>query len=211
MKNAVVLKKFMLNALIVLGLSACSSVVELKYYQLPVPAAASVNAVSHDAPVLIVEPVMVANYLNTNALILQTSQVELHRTQQHQWLEALDQQLNRILVSELQAKLTNMSVTTAEFAVKSATPSAQRLVVQIAEFHGTEQGIIILSGRYSWLGGSEGGVQLRQFRIELPQPEEGYPSMVQTMGAAVSKLSEQIAEQLQSHQQSSQLTPSASK
>jgi uncharacterized lipoprotein YmbA len=201
MKHAVVLKQLMFNALIVLGLSACSSVVELKYYQLPVPASSSENTASNDAAVLILEPVMVANYLNTNALILQTSQVELHRTQQHQWLEALDQQLNRILVSELQAKLGNMSVTTAEFAVKSATPSAKRLLVQIAEFHGTEQGMVIFSGRYSWLGGSEGGVQLRQFRIELPQPEEGYPSMVKTMGAAVSQLSEQIADQLQSQPQ----------
>jgi uncharacterized lipoprotein YmbA len=197
MKNTVVLKKLMFNALIVLGLSACSSAVELKYYQLPVPALSVENTVSSDAAVLIVEPVMVANYLNTNALILQTSQVELHRTQQHQWLEALDQQLNRILVNELQAKLAKTSVTTAEFAVKSTPSQAQRLLVQIAEFHGTEQGIVILSGRYSWLGGSAKGVQLRQFRIELPQPEDGYPAMVQTMGAAVSKLSEQIAEQLQ--------------
>ena len=197
MKNTVVLKKLMFNALIVLGLSACSSAVELKYYQLPVPALSVENTVSSDAAVLIVEPVMVANYLNTNALILQTSQVELHRTQQHQWLEALDQQLNRILVNELQAKLAKTSVTTAEFAVKSTQSQAQRLLVQIAEFHGTEQGIVILSGRYSWLGGSTTGVQLRQFRIELPQPEDGYPAMVQTMGAAVSKLSEQIAEQLQ--------------
>ena len=197
MKNTVVLKKLMFNALIVLGLSACSSAVELKYYQLPVPALSVENTVSSDAAVLIVEPVMVANYLNTNALILQTSQVELHRTQQHQWLEALDQQLNRILVNELQAKLAKTSVATAEFAVKSTPSQAQRLLVQIAEFHGTEQGIVILSGRYSWLGGSTTGVQLRQFRIELPQPEDGYPAMVQTMGAAVSKLSEQIAEQLQ--------------
>ena len=199
MKNAVVLKKLILNVCIVRGLSACSSAVELKYYQLPVPASSSENTASKDAAVLIVEPVMVANYLNTNALILQTSQVELHRTQQHQWLEALDQQLNRILVNELQAKLPETSVTTAEFAVKSATPSTQRLLVQIAEFHGTEQGMVILSGRYSWL--VDGGVNLRQFRIELPQPEAGYPAMVQTMGQAVSTLSEQIAEQLKSQPQ----------
>jgi uncharacterized lipoprotein YmbA len=199
MKNAVVVKQLMFNALMVLGLSACSSAVELKYYQLPVPASSSENTASKDAAVLIVEPVMVANYLNTNALILQTSQVELHRTQQHQWLEALDQQLNRILVNELQAKLPDTSVTTAEFAVKSATPSTQRLLVQIAEFHGTEQGMVILSGRYSWL--VDGGVKLRQFRIELPQPEDGYPAMVQTMGKAVSTLSGQIAEQLKSQPQ----------
>lgn len=199
MKNAVVLKRLILNVCIVLGLSACSSAVELKYYQLPVPASSSENTASKDAVVLIVEPVMVANYLNTNALILQTSQVELHRTQQHQWLEALDQQLNRILVNELQAKLPETSVTPAEFAVKSATPSTQRLLVQIAEFHGTEKGMVILSGRYSWL--VDGGVNLRQFRIELPQPEAGYPAMVQTMGQAVSTLSEQIAEQLKSQPQ----------
>ncbi len=59
--------------------------------------------------------------------------------------------------------------------------------------------MVILSGRYSWL--VDGGVNLRQFRIELPQPEAGYPAMVQTMGQAVSTLSEQIAEQLKSQPQ----------
>lgn len=194
MNNA--LKSLKLNLLVVLGLTACSSAVELTYYQLPVPATASVP--SNNSSVVIVEPVMVANYLNTNALILQRSTVELHRTQQHQWLEALDQQLNRILVSELQSKLADRTVTTAEFASKAPSTTSQRLLVQIAEFHGTEQGMVILSGRYSWLG--NGGIELQQFRIELPQPDAGYPAMVQTMGQAMSTLTTQIAEQLQSQQ-----------
>ncbi len=194
MNNA--LKSLKLNLLVVLGLTACSSAVELTYYQLPVPAAASVP--SNNSSVVIVEPVMVANYLNTNALILQRSTVELHRTQQHQWLEALDQQLNRILVSELQAKLADRTVTTAEFASKAPSTTSQRLLVQIAEFHGTEQGMVILSGRYSWL--ANGGIELQQFRIELPQPDAGSPAMVQTMGQAMSTLTTQIAEQLQSQQ-----------
>ena len=45
MKNASVVKQLMFNALMVLGLSACSSVVELKYYQLPVPASAAESTV----------------------------------------------------------------------------------------------------------------------------------------------------------------------
>ena len=84
---------FFLSSLAALSLlTACSSSVELRYYQLPQPAVVSVQP-NATAPVLYVEPVMVAAYLNSNSLILQTSTVELHKTSQHQWADPLDQQL----------------------------------------------------------------------------------------------------------------------
>jgi len=155
--------------------SGCSSVQELNFYQLPQqPAVAA--AIAADAPVIVVEPVMVANYLNTNALILQTSDVQLVKTSQHQWAEALDQQLTRLLQQQLTAALPSHRVTD-----RAPQGPQQRLLVQVEQFHGTEQGMVLVSGKVSVVNG-EHTIQQR-FALELAQPEDGYPSMVTTLGA----------------------------
>jgi hypothetical protein len=147
---------------------------ELNYYQLP-QQAYSASTVAIDAAVLVVEPVMVANYLNTNALILQTSEVQLVKTNQQQWAEALDQQLTRLLQQQLSAALPGYRVTD-----RAPEGPHQRLLVQVEQFHGTEQGQILLSGKYSVVN-AEQTIQQR-FALELAQPEDGYPSMVATLG-----------------------------
>lgn len=172
------MKRTTATLFMVLGLGAssgCSSVQELNFYQLPQQATIAA-AVAIDAPVIVVEPVMVANYLNTNALILQTSQVQLVKTNQQQWAEALDQQLTRLLQQQLTAALPNHRVTD-----RAPQGPQQRLLVQVEQFHGTEQGMVLISGKVSVVNG-EHTIQQR-FALELAQPEAGYPSMVATLGA----------------------------
>jgi hypothetical protein len=171
------MKRVTATLFMALGLGAssgCSSVQELNFYQLPQQATV-VAAVAIDAPVIVVEPVMVANYLNTNALILQTSSVQLVKTTQHQWAEALDQQLTRLLQQQLTAALPGYRVTD-----RAPQGPQQRLLVQVEQFHGTEQGMVLLSGKYSVVNG-EHTIQQR-FALELAQPEAGYPSLVATLG-----------------------------
>ena len=166
---------FLLSGLTALTLlAACSSPVELRYYQLPqaVIATAQPNAA---APVLYVEPVMVAAYLNSNALILQTSAVELHKTTQHQWADPLDQQLQRLLVNGLQQALPAYRVTGQQ-----PGGDAVRLLVQVEQFHGQQQGIALVSGRFHLLQGDK--VHSQSFQLQLPQPDEGYPALVDTLG-----------------------------
>lgn len=172
------MKRTVISLLLALGLvvsSGCSSVQELNFYQLPQQANTAASA-SIGAAVIVVEPVMVANYLNTNALILQTSDVQLVKTNQHQWAEALDQQLTRLLQQQLTAALPGHRVTD-----RAPQGPQQRLLVQVEQFHGTEQGMVLISGKYSLVNG-EHTVQQR-FALELAQPEAGYPSMVATLGA----------------------------
>ncbi len=154
--------------------SGCSSVQELHFYHLPQQADIAV-AVAIDAPVIVVEPVMVANYLNTNALILQTSSVQLVKTTQHQWAEALDQQLTRLLQQQLATALPNHRITD-----RAPLGPQQRLLVQIEQFHGTEQGIVLISGKVSVLNGEHTTQQ--RFAVQLAQPEAGYPALVATLG-----------------------------
>ncbi len=166
---------FFLSGLTALTLlAACSSSVELRYYQLPQPAVVSVQP-NAAAPVLYAEPVMVASYLNSNALILQTSAVELHKTTQHQWADPLDQQLQRLLVNGLQQALPAYRVTGQQ-----PGGDAVRLLVQVEQFHGQQQGIVLVSGRFHLLKGDK--VQSQSFQLQLPQADEGYPALVDTLG-----------------------------
>lgn len=176
---------FLLSSLTALALVACSSSLTLRYYQLPQPAATTV-AVATTAPVLYVEPVMVAAFLNTNALILQTSAVEFHKTTQHQWAEALDQQLQRALVNGLQQALPGYRVTSQQ-----PGSNAVRLLVQVEQFHGQQQGIALVSGRFHLLKGDQ--VQSQSFQLQLPQPQEGYPALVDTLGQGWQQAIKQFA------------------
>lgn len=201
--NKVVMSKQISICLLTLGLLGCSTVVTMNYFQLPQPAISTVSPAIH-APVLVVEPVMVASYLNTNALILQTSEVQLVKTQQQQWAEALDQQLSRILVRTLAAELPDYRVT------ERAVPGAQRLLVQVEQFHGTELGTVMLSGRFSLMpaqgirsdvsaeaGTSAApGIIQQQFQLQMPQAEDGYPALVAALGELWQRQGKDIAQLL---------------
>lgn len=183
------MKRIVASLMMALGLAAasgCSSVQELNFYQLP-QQANTVTSASIDAAVIVVEPVMVANYLNTNALILQTSDVQLVKTNQQQWAEALDQQLTRLLQQQLTATLPGHRVTD-----RAPQGPQQRLLVQVEQFHGTEQGMVLISGKYSLVNGEQ-TIQQR-FALELAQPEAGYPSMVATLGAGWQQVVTEISQ-----------------
>jgi uncharacterized protein len=183
------MKRTVASLMMALGFAAasgCSSVQELNFYQLP-QQANTVTSASIDAAVIVVEPVMVANYLNTNALILQTSDVQLVKTNQQQWAEALDQQLTRLLQQQLTATLPGHRVTD-----RAPQGPQQRLLVQVEQFHGTEQGMVLISGKYSLVNGEQ-TIQQR-FALELAQPEAGYPSMVATLGAGWQQVVTEISQ-----------------
>jgi uncharacterized lipoprotein YmbA len=183
------MKRTVASLMMALGVtvsSGCSSVQELNFYQLPQQANTAASA-SMDASVIVIEPVMVANYLNTNALILQTSDVQLVKTSQHQWAEALDQQLTRLLQQQLTTALPGHRVTD-----RAPQGPQQRLLVQVEQFHGTEQGRVLISGKYSVVNG-EHTIQQR-FALELAQPEDGYPSLVATLGTGWQQVVSEISQ-----------------
>lgn len=169
--------------------TACSSVVPVSYYQLDQQQVTAVAPADTKAD-LYIEPVQVAAYLNSNSLILQTSAVQLHKSNQHQWAEALDLQLQRGLVNTLSNELPNWQVQTLQ-----ATPQSCRLLVQLDKFHGDQQGTVQLAGRYHLLCGDK--VKSAGFASSQPQPDEGYPAMVSTLSRLWQQQIRQIAQTIQ--------------
>ncbi|WP_233080469.1 ABC-type transport auxiliary lipoprotein family protein [Rheinheimera soli] len=168
-----------------LALAGCgSSPSELQYYRLP---AVAVKAPQGDSSkVLVIEPVMVASYLNSNALVYQNNAVNLQLTRTHQWAEALDQQLTRNLLAHLSAALTDWRVTQQ---VNSSADS--RLTVQVTQFHTTADGLVLISGQAHLLTGAV--VKQMPFELELPIADDGYDEVVKSLGEGWSQVASQIA------------------
>lgn len=168
-----------------LALAGCgSSPSELQYYRLPAVAAKAPAAAS--MKVLVIEPVMVASYLNTNALVYQNNEVNLQLTRSHHWAEALDQQLTRNLQAHLSAALTDWRVTQ-----QVSSPGDSRLTVQVTQFHTTAQGQVLISGQAHLLSGAV--VKQQPFELQLPLADDGYDAVVKTLGQGWSQAASQIA------------------
>lgn len=170
-----------------ISVAACSDTPQMHYFQLQ--QAPVVNAPSAGSASLVVENVIVADFLDSNALVLQKSNVELIRTQQQQWVEPLGGQLSRNLRAELQQQLSDVQV------LSQATAQHQpRLLVQVDQFHGSEQGQVYIKVRYSLM--RDGKVQQFQYQWQQAQAAEGYASLVETLGVGWQQVSQHIATQL---------------
>lgn len=168
-----------------LALAGCgSSPAELQYYRLPAVAAKA--PVVDSTKVLVIEPVMVASYLNSNALVYQNNEVNLQLTRTHQWAEALDQQLSRNLQAHLSAALTDWRVTQ-----QVSSSSDSRLTVQVTQFHTTADGQVLISGQAHLLTGAV--VKQMPFELQLPIADDGYDEVVKTLGQGWSQVAAEIA------------------
>lgn len=182
--------KYFTIPLLICFLQGCSSsVTETRYYQLPV--------IQNTAPVqgqmviegkLVVEPVQVANYLNGNGVVLQSSDVELTVARQHLWIDALDQQLQRQLLNQLASLLPQYQVSSLY------QTDGRRLQVQVERFHGLANGKAVLSGRYNIVTGAE--QQQYPFYQEIVLADDGYAALVDALGQGWQQVIKQIAEHL---------------
>ncbi|MFC4655796.1 MULTISPECIES: PqiC family protein [Rheinheimera] len=168
-------------------LTACSSSApQIQYYLLPeVQPAFSSSAQKR----LVLEPVQVASFLNTNALIYQQSEVELNPTRLHQWAEPLDQQLTRSLLAELSKLKPDY-----QLATEAVSAADLRLTVQVSQFQISSTGQVLLSARMHLLNGSE--LSQHSFSLSLPLAEDGYAVAVQTLGLGWQEMARQISDKL---------------
>lgn len=181
--------KLLLAGLSIIALLGCSSSPKpVSYYQLEeVLPVKSTLPVSDKTGYLYIEPVQVASFLNGNGLVLQLSEVELTIARQHQWAEALNQQLRRQLLNQLSGLLPDYQV--------SILPEkdALRLQVQIEQFHALADGQAIISGRFYL---SDTATKQIPFRLTVALTENGYPALVSALGKGWQQVVQQIAEQV---------------
>jgi hypothetical protein len=173
--------KLLLSLIIMASLTACAAPTPVSYYQLTVPTAVAVPQQSTETTLsLMLHPVKVANYLNGAGLVMQRSEVELVIASRHLWADALDQQLYRLLVEQLQARLPKMPLTSAR------SINSVQLQLIIDRFHANDKGMAIVSGHYTISSASERITE--PFSYEQALAADGYAALVTALSVSWQQL-----------------------
>lgn len=143
---------------------------------------------------LVLNRIQLADYLDTDRIVVQTDDVTLHPARDHLWVDTLSQELRRGLRARLGSRLPNLSVTDP----LPGAATAPSLSLTIDQFHGQMQGYAVLSGQWLLVSPQQQTLQQHAFKFSTPLSENGYPALVRALGANLDLLSEQIASQLQS-------------
>lgn len=127
-------------------LASCSSKpLTVKYYLLHTPEKQISTSSIQGKPVVILQMVDVAEYLNQAGLVIQVDKYELYYSRQDVWAEKLQFAFYKALLEDLNATGQRNYVApnspNAEFATAS-------IKVELEHFHATDLSTVISSGRY---------------------------------------------------------------
>ncbi|MFQ6404728.1 membrane integrity-associated transporter subunit PqiC [Methylophilus sp. 'Pure River'] len=134
-----------------------------------------------------------ADYLDTDRIIIQTDDITMQPARDHLWVDNLSQELRRGLRARLASRLGNTLVVDPQ----PGLPAANTLHLTIEQFHGQMRGYAVLSGQWQLISANQVAGPSRAFKFSTPLAENGYPALVRALGQDLDLLSEQIVSQLQ--------------
>ena len=174
--------------LLTLVLTACSSKISTSYYQLNTQVWQTQSATlpinyQHQ---LLIEPVIVSDFLAGNGIVMQTSPVRYVIANQHLWGSPLDQQLQQSLAINLSHQLPNWLVSTQNISDQQAT-----LTILVTDFQGGNEGAVVIKGTWTYQQGDK--ILQQPFYRQLKQKAAGYEALVQTLSQGWADLANQIA------------------
>ena len=172
-------------------LPSCSSSTKHNYYLLSPSGAASVN---HGVGIG-VGPIVTAAYLDRPYLIFQTSDNTLDINEDHEWAGNLEDQLTRVLGTNIGRKVNSANVQSYPWVRDSELD--YQIAVDVKRFHGTNNGEALLeaSWRVYKLPGSR---KLKSKSVIMTEPfgEDGFASLVAAQSRLIDRLSTEIASSL---------------
>ena len=178
-----------------LSLNACfksNPPVKTERYSLPeMTAPASASPVTTAAQTLVLNRIQLADYLDTDRIVIQLDDITMHPARDHLWIDSLSQELRRGLRARLSSRLSPVTVVDPQPGLPA---TAHTLNITIDQFQGHMQGYAVLSGQWQ-LGDST--LPAQPFRFKTPLAEDGYPALVRALGHNLDLLCEQIASQWQ--------------
>ena len=181
----------LLVALLVCGLSACSSnATAPHYYAIALPDVQSSPVTPSQQPVVAVSDVELADYLNSVGIVYQQDDVQLTTASQHRWAEALDKQLTRALLQNLRAQLPGLQWQNGQISM----PNIAQLQIKVRGFHGKADGHAVISGEWTLMKGTQ--QYSGEFQQLYPLTADGYPALVRELRTGWQQTTSQLATQL---------------
>lgn len=185
--------------LVTLMLAACSSkpIPPVNYYVLDQAELAGQASVRSDSPIVLLESIHLAEYLNQSNMAMQLDTHQVYYSRQHLWAEGLHKSIRRALLSDL-----NQVSQTSQFA-SADTPLASkarlRLRLDLDHFVATDGANVLVAGTY-WLTDPQGEYLMHQpFKYSTALSEDGFGHSVQQLRSVLKSLATDIARHAAEH------------
>ncbi|MBR7888969.1 membrane integrity-associated transporter subunit PqiC [Marinomonas sp. A79] len=137
-----------------------------------------VSALPTSAQSVQLMPVVVANYLAGNDIVLVSKEGVVHRSQQNLWAESLSAQLTRLTQQRLENTLPQLSWFSGQ---RLPAYAIAELSIEVDKFYADLEGQVHLSGRWQLMS-AEGEVWRTQaFYVQSSLNADGYTVLVQTL------------------------------
>lgn len=179
-------------------LAACASTPPaIQRYTLPQLASMQVPASTPLASTVTVqlEPVNMAEYLDSRGLLYQSSDITITEAGGHVWAENIREQLSRALRQELAAMVAPLQVRDA-MQMLPIDAKDYLLIVQVERFQGRHDGLAVLSGSWSLRDAAGRLLETHPYLLEKALAQDGYPALVRSLDDAWRELATQIAQGL---------------
>ncbi|WP_137169918.1 membrane integrity-associated transporter subunit PqiC [Marinomonas sp. FW-1] len=126
-------------------------------------------------------PVVVANYLAGNEIVLVTNKGTVHRSQSNLWAETLSPQLTRLTQQRLERTLPDITW----FAGQRLPSYAIALLnIEVDDFYADLEGVAHISGRWQIISETGELSASNTFYVKKELQADGYSAMVQTLSAS---------------------------
>jgi uncharacterized protein len=126
-------------------------------------------------------PIVVANYLAGNEIVLVTKQGDVHRSQSNLWAESLSPQLTRLTQQRLEKALPNITWFGGQ---RLPSYAIALLNIEVDDFYADLEGMIHISGRWQVISATGELSTSNTFEVQRKLKSDGYSTMVQTLSAS---------------------------
>ncbi|WP_417537518.1 PqiC family protein [Marinomonas sp.] len=126
-------------------------------------------------------PIVVANYLAGNEIVLVTKQGDVHRSQSNLWAETLSPQLTRLTQQRLEKTLPNITWFGGQ---RLPSYAIALLNIEVDDFYADLEGIVHISGRWQMISANGELSASNTFYVQSELTSDGYSTMVQTLSAS---------------------------
>ncbi len=138
-------------------------------------------------------PIQLAGFLKQGGLVVQVGESEIYTASYHRWAEPLEHSFGRLLLRHL----TTVSGDHYRFSsARFSQHAGMELHLEIDKFHPTDQGNVVLAGRYTVNNKVDNTEVGQTFNIQEKLNLDGYPHTVEKLNIAVLQLARQITQSL---------------
>ena len=187
--------KILFVIFLVTGLAACGTSQPTKYYLLSASAPDTARASTQRELTIGVGPVILPPYLERREMVSRTSSNELHVAVYHQWGEALQENVSRVVREDLARRLGTDRI--VRFPMKRSLRKAlmidYQVTVVVQKFEKTPDGSVVLNARWAILDNDKNELLLRRSEYNQVPAADGYATQAAAQSEVLSRLNEEIA------------------